>query len=161
MNLNPAGVKSEMMKTIKSLLIGLSLVISSWAGAEVAGHRLSAGLGVAKFDDNSSAYLTVSGEYEYRLYPALGMGMFANYIFSNPNITLVGVPEIFLHPLTTDWYINAAPIAQFGSGRDTQYGVRVGTRAPLTFGVLSVVPSVNVDFINGQKNWFFGLGVGI
>mgnify|MGYP000555958411 CR=1 FL=1 len=134
---------------------------SSVANAEIDGHRLSIGAGVVQLGDSSHTYFALSGEYEYRLDPMLGLGTFVNYVFSDPGVTLIGLPEVFFHPLSNGWYINAAPIAQFASGYSTHFGVRLGTRIPIELGALSIIPQVAVDFINGGRNLIFGLGISI
>lgn len=129
------------------------------AHAEYNGHRFGLGVGVAQLSDNKT-YVAVGAEYEYRLEPMLGIGGFANYVFSTPGLTLIGLPMVYFHPLSNDWYINAAPIAQFG-GSKTEYGVRLGTRIPIALGPVSIVPQASVDFIAGGRNLIFGLGIGI
>lgn len=135
------------------------LLLSTQANAEYNGHRFGLGLGVAQLGD-SKAYVAVGAEYEYRLSPMWGLGGFANYVFSNPGVTLAGLPMVYFHPLEDDWYINASPIVQFGAG-DTEYGARVGTRIPIYMGPVAVVPQISVDFIAGHRNLIFGLGIGI
>lgn len=138
-----------------------SLLLSSAnnAQAEFMGHRFGLGLGVAQLGD-SKTYVAAGAEYEYRVMPMLGLGGFANYVFSSPGITLIGLPMVYFHPLENDWYINASPIAQFGTG-NTEYGVRFGTRIPIELGPVAIIPQASVDFIGGRKYLIFGLGIGI
>ena len=146
------------MKQILILLV--SLFVTSPSHAEVDGHRLGIGVGIAQVKD-SDAFFTVGGEYEYRMDSHFGLGTSFNYIFSNPNLVYVAVPQGYFHPLAGDWYINAAPLFQFGGGMGTHVGARIGTRMPLNLGALSIIPQVNVDFINGGRNLLFGVGLAI
>ncbi len=122
-------------------------------------YRLSVGAGIVQFNNPSQTYVDIGAEYEYRFQPLLGVGAFANYIFSTPSITLIGVPEVFLHPLGGDWLLKASPLIEFGSGISTQTGVRVGTRLPIPLGPVSFIPEASVDFIGGRRILRLGLGL--
>lgn len=124
-------------------------------------HRLAAGAGITHRENPSVTAFTLGAEYEYRFDPFLGSGVFANYIFSNPSIFLLGIPMVFVHPLAGDWFVSASPIMETSSGLDTAFGVRLGTRIPLPLGILIFTPTFSVDFIRGGRNYIFGLGIGI
>ena len=143
---------------MKCFLIVLSMLCGATHASAAYSSRLSLGAGIAAFN-NSSAYFTVSGEYEQRVDAMLGIGGFANYVFSQPGFALIGLPEGFLHPLGGDWYVSAAPIVEFGSGRSTELGARLGTRIPLPLGVFTLIPTFAVDFIGGGEDYLFGLGL--
>lgn len=149
------------MKLIPSsvLALVLTLLFASSSFAEANGNRLGLGVGLAEIKD--STYFAVEGEYEYRLDSFLGLGTSFNYVFSDPGFVLIAVPQGYLHPLKTDWYINAAPLFQFGGGLGTHVGVRLGTRLPISIDVVSIIPQFNIDFINGGRNLHFGLGIAI
>ena len=106
-------------------------------------------------------FLSSGAEFEYRVDSILGVGAFGNYIFANPGISLIGVPEVFVHPLGGDWYINAAPIFEIGTNIGTHVGLRIGTRVPIALGAISLIPQVAVDFIDGQRNLILGFGIQI
>lgn len=145
------------MKLLFSFLFFTLFVSSSaWAGC---GHRLGVGAGIVHIDSTDQTKFEVGAEYECRLNPLVGVGAFGNYIFSDPSITLVGAPEIFVHPFLGDLYVAGSPLAQFISGRDTHYGMRLAARVPLPLGFLILVPSAAVDFINGGRNYWFSLGI--
>ena len=131
------------------------------APAHAYGYRLSLGVGVAQLNNPSETDLTIGAEFEYRTNPFLGLGAFGNYIFSTPGISILGLPEFFFHPLGGDWLFNAAPIVKFGSSVGTNFGARVGTRFPIPLGLLTLIPSVAVDFISGGRDLIFGLGIQI
>jgi hypothetical protein len=122
-------------------------------------QRLSLGVGVVAMSNSSQTNFTVSGDYEYRVDPLLGLGVAANYVFSNPGIALIAIPDVFFHPLAGDWYVSAAPLIEFGSSAGTNVGVRLGTRIPLPLGPITLVPSFAVDLMNGWQNYIFGLGL--
>jgi hypothetical protein len=142
-------------------LIFFSVLFTQNSFAEANGHRLGVGVGVAQIGDSSHTYVAIGGEYEYRMDDYLGLGTSFTYVFSDPNYTLLALPQAYLHPLKGDWYINAAPLFQFGGGIGTHVGARVGTRLPLYLGALTIIPQVNVDFINGGRNLLFGIGLAI
>ncbi len=124
-------------------------------------YRFALGVGIAELNNSSETDLEVGAEFEYRIDALWGVGAFGNYIFSSPGISLMGVPEVFVHPLGGDWYINASPLLEIGSGIGTHVGVRVGTRVPIPLGVISLIPQVAVDFIDGQRNLILGFGIQI
>ena len=151
------------MKNFKKQLVLISIVLAALFSTRSAqadySQRLTLGAGVAYFNQPSKAYFEIGAEYEYRQSAMLGIGGFANYIFSTPSITLIGVPEVFFHPLAGEWYVSAAPLMEFASGMNTQFGARLGTRIPLPLGVFVLIPTFAIDFINGGQNLIFGLGI--
>ncbi len=154
------------MKSFRSSLVALGIILASSGYipstyAAVGDFRLSGGLGIVTASNSSGTDLSAGLEFEYRMHEFMGLGGFGTYVFSNPGFTLVGLPEVFLHPLAGDWYVSAAPIVEFGGGLGTHWGARLGTRIPFSIGALSLVPQVSVDFINGGKLWSFGLGISI
>jgi hypothetical protein len=160
------------MQSLKNILITLllsSLPMTSSAYAEdeetsdVTGHRLGFGLGLAQVEDGTRtySYFTIGGEYEYRFQAYLGAGLGINHIFSSPNMTLFALPQAYVHPLQGSWYINLGPVLQTGGDMDAHVGFRIGSRLGITLGDVSVTPQINVDFINGGRNYIFGIGVGL
>lgn len=157
------------MKLFKfnSWVVGCVLVLASLglnfsASAEMPDKRLSlnGGLGITQLSGSNQAFVAAGLEFEYRLTEYWGAGAFGNYVFSSPGVGILGAPQVYFHPLAGDWYINAAPMFQFGGG-STQVGARIGTRVPLLLGSVLLVPQVAVDFIGGGQNWWYGLSIGI
>ncbi len=134
---------------------------SSTVHAELLEHRLSIGVGLVHLSNPSETDFEIGAEYEYHFQPLFGVGALGNYVFSDPSVALLGAPVFYFHPLAGDWWLSASPIVQFGSGRTTQVGARVGTRVPVPLGVVTLVPSLAVDFIGGGRNYIFGLGIQI
>lgn len=118
----------------------------------------SIGSGVMLLERPSRTKILISGEYEHRTSRLIGIGFTGNYVFTDPGIFLLAVPNVFLHPMGGDWYLNASPVAYFRSG-STDLGVRLGTRFSLPLGLLVLVPSFAVDFINGDKNYLVGVSI--
>jgi len=155
---------------MKSTSLGRILVLSFFffalsaaprAQASGCGHRLGVGAGVVHFDTPSETDFEVGAEYECRMDFLFGVGGFANYIFASPGVTLLGAPEIFLHPLGGDFYVAASPLLETGSAVGTHLGARLSTRVPLPLGLFILVPSFAIDFINGGRIYWFGLGIAI
>ena len=142
----------------KIILLCLFLSLSS-TRAFAAGDHVSVGAGLINFPTPSKTYFELSLEYEHRYDAYFGVGGFGSYVFSTPAITILGVPEVFFHPMAGTWVITASPIFQFYSG-NTDTGVRLGTRFRLPAGLFTLLPSVAVDFINGVHQYTFGLGIG-
>ena len=148
------------IKTRLFSLITITLLVFLSPQLAHADH-LSISGGLIHLNSPNSTTFEIGGEYEYSLNAFFGVGAQANYIFSNPSVTIIGVPEGFVHPIATDWYISASPIFEFASGYKTQVGARFGTRVPLPIGILTLIPSVAVDFIGGGTNYIFGFGISI
>jgi hypothetical protein len=147
--------------TVFALMI--STFTASTAFAEYEGHRLGIGIGLAQVetDNTSNSYLAIGAEYEYRFEPYWGLGFAGNYILSDPNFTRLAAPQVYFHPLEGSWYINAAPLFQFGGGGSTKVGARLGTRLDLSLGPVSIIPQINIDFIDSGHTWIFGIGIAI
>lgn len=123
--------------------------------------NFSAGLGVIVLGNPSRAEIELGAEYEYRIDALFGLGGDVSYIFSDPGIFELGVPEAFLHPLGNDWVISASPLFAFVSGAKTEVGARFGTRVPLPMGAFTIVPAFTMDFIGGAVDYGFGFGISI
>ncbi len=148
-------MKKYCFQTILLLFIFLLSPYSEAAGCI---HRLGVGVGVVHQEQPSETNFSMGAEYECRASAFLGIGAFGNHIFSDPSVSLLGAPQIFLHPLGGDFYLAGSPIMQFGA-YGTHLGLRLSTRLPLPLGLFILVPSFAVDFIRGQRNYWFGLGL--
>lgn len=151
------------MNLLKKISL-LSLFILTWstsasAAIEKDGHRFSLSGGLVVVNEQSS--FALSAEYEYRIQEFYGIGGQANYVFSSQAFSQVAAPGFYLHPLQGEWYISASPVFYFGSGMDTLVGARFTTRLPLAIEILTLIPTVGVDLIQGGPNYIFGLGIAI
>lgn len=142
----------------RALLFCLALFLPLTASAYYE-HRLSIAAGIERYGNPASTDFLMGAEYEYRFMPVLGVGGILEYLFANPGVTRLGLP-VFVHPLSTDWLLLAAPIVEI-SGGGASAGARLGTRVPIPLGGISLIPSLAVDFINGNENLIFGLGIEI
>ncbi|MDR3605750.1 MAG: hypothetical protein P4M08_00040 [Oligoflexia bacterium] len=147
-------------KILKFFAFALGILLPIAAHADYD-QRLSVGLGFAQLNNPSQTAFALGAEYEYRPDPMLGIGAVGNYIFANPGITFLGAPDLFLHPLATDWLLSASPIVEFGSSVGTHVGVRLGTRIPIPLGSIAIVPEFAVDIISGGPGYLFGFGIEI
>jgi hypothetical protein len=136
-------------------LVLLSIFIHE-ARADYYEQRFSLGVGIAQVNNPSQTSLEIGAEYEYRFAPMLGAGALVDYIFSNPSITYLGAPEVFLHPFATDFLLSAAPLIKISD--TTSVGVRLGTRIPIPLGLITLVPIFAVDLISGGPDYIYGLG---
>jgi hypothetical protein len=122
-------------------------------------HRFALSGGVMVLTKPSQTVFQIGAEYEHRADALIGYGLQGNYLFATPAYGLLAAPMVYLHPIGNDWFISAAPLFEFNSG--VTVGGRVGTRLPITLGMVSIIPSASVDFIGGRQNLIFGLGVQI
>jgi hypothetical protein len=144
-----------------TILMGLliSAPLDANATLEKEGHRFSLSGGLVSIEDKTS--FAVSAEYEYRVDPLYGIGAQGSYVFSSLAVTQLAAPGFYLHPLSGEWYISAAPVFYFASGADTLAGARFTTRMPLLIKIMTLTPTLGVDFIRGGPNYIFGLGIAI
>lgn len=150
--------RSRYFNLINSIFITLALFPVRPASADYD-QRLSLGVGFADIRNPNEMALMVGGEYEKRLNELLGLGAGVQYIFSNPGITYVAVPDLFVHPFGTEFLVSAAPLLEFGPLVGTNVGAQLGTRLPIPLGPVSLVPSFAVDLISGGPSYIFGMGI--
>lgn len=151
------------MKKTKSIFILFLLFAffgiakESWAAG--CSHRFGAGVGIVHTDEPSDTNVSVGAEYECRINRLVGIGAFGDHVFADPSFTLLGAPQVLLHPLGGDFFVAASPLIEFGSGRGTHVGARLSTRLPIPLALFVLVPSFAVDFIGGHRNYWVGLGL--
>ena len=121
--------------------------------------NLSFSPGITQLNSSSEVNVELGAEYEYRVDQYLGVGVFGNYVFNTSGVTLLGVPEIFVHPWGGDWMMNASPVVELGTGAGPSIGARFGTRIALPLGPVALVPQASVDFYSSKKNLIVGLGI--
>lgn len=122
-------------------------------------QRISLGIGVAEVQNPFQTALMVGGEYEKRLDLFLGVGGGAEYVFTNPGIAYVAVPDLFVHPFGSEFLVSAAPLLEFGSQVGTNFGAQLGTRIPIPLGPISLVPTFDVGVIAGGPIYTLGIGI--
>jgi hypothetical protein len=143
------------MKTIIAVLLMGVFLLPGFA--EASRNRISVGAGIA--DLPNQTVFEISAEFEHRYDAFLGLGGTGEYVFSTPAIFTLAAPEVFLHPLGGRFYVSAAPVFQFVSST-TNTGVRLATLVPIPLGVITILPSAAVEFINGTHLYIFGVGIG-
>lgn len=146
------------MKVLLGVLLSFFVLLPR---AHACANRLGVGAGLVHIEDPSTTKFEVGAEYECRIDAFLGLGGSGNYIFTDPSITLIAAPQVFLHPLAGAFYVAASPLFEFGSSVGTHVGARLSTRIPLPLGLFVLVPSAAVDFINGTRIYWLGLGIAI
>jgi hypothetical protein len=149
---------------LKKTIVALTLFVSTFSltASESHANRAQLGVGIVSMSNPTQTNFTISGEFEHRLDAFLGLGATGSYLFSDPGIGLIAVPEAFFHPLGGDWLISAAPLIAFGSsGIGTHVGVKVGTRLPIPLVAFTVIPEISIGFVNNWNLITFGLGIAI
>lgn len=150
---------------MKTVLLFLSLFIFSQtnASAEVrdGNHRFGLTGGLIVLNNPTQTVFSISAEYEYQFNDFFGLGTQLAHVFASQSLTQWAVPTAYVHPLGGDWFVSASPIFYFVSGANTRTGARFLTRIPLNISVLTLVPTVGVDVIEGGPNYIVGLSFGI
>jgi hypothetical protein len=150
----------KFSSSVAVVLVGLSLGLGCFGEARADyQQRLDLGVGVAQLKNPDETDLSLGVEYEYRLSPFWGIGAFGNYIFSTPGITLIGWPQVSVHPFLTEFLVSAAPIVETGGSVGSHVGARLGTRLPIPLGAISLIPTFAVDFISGGPDYIYGIGI--
>ncbi len=143
-----------MHKIVIAILITFSLPSAFAEG----GDRFLLGGGLIHLSKPSKTYFEIGAEYEHRLSQVWGLGGQGNYIFSNPGLTLLALPTVFIHP-TQAVLLNVSPLFQFGAKDGNHAGARFGARVHIPIGSVALIPAIGVDLINGSTNLLFGLGL--
>ena len=103
------------MKFIKVFAIVVAaLTLTQTAKADPEG-RLSLGVGIITLGKPSQTGAEISAEYEHRYSKQLGYGGMISYVFVSSGVTMLGIPEGFLHPLGGDWILYGMPLIEMGS----------------------------------------------
>lgn len=145
-------------KILPLALLFLSCLLPAHAEAAGCVHRLGIAAGAVLQEKPSRTNFSMGAEYECRASRYIGLGAFGGHIFSDPSTTILGAPQLILHPFGWRFFVAGSPIVELGP-YGTNFGVRVSTRLPVPFGLFFLVPSFSVDFIRGQRSYWFGLGL--
>jgi hypothetical protein len=96
-------------------------------------------------------------EYERRINESFGIGALAEYTFGDADFLVVAVPFIF-H--INSWKLLVAPGVEDSSKHGTESLVRFGAGYGFKTGGWMITPQLNVDFVDGEDVWVFGVGFG-
>jgi hypothetical protein len=96
-------------------------------------------------------------EYERRINESFGIGALAEYTFGDADFLVVAVPFIF-H--INSWKLLVAPGMEHSSAHGNEALVRFGAGYGFKTGGWMITPQVNVDFVDGEDVWVFGVGFG-
>ena len=117
------------------------------------------------FDHNSTAY-TLGVDYEFRISQLLGIGIFGEYIFSEPKEILGGI-SVYVHP-ANGLKIIAAPVLIYSEGShdighesesETHFACRLGAGYDFHVWIFSIGPAINYDI--GKSNAInYGVSLG-
>jgi hypothetical protein len=101
--------------------------------------------------------LALGVEYERRINESFGIGALAEYTFGDADFLVVAVPFI-LH--INAWKLLVAPGVEDSSDHGTEALVRFGAGYGFKTGGWMITPQVNVDFVDSEDVWVFGVGFG-
>lgn len=152
------------MKKLLLPLLALAFSLTAAAPARaltVGDHRFSLTGGLVVLRDPRQTSFAFGAEYEYRAEPALGFGAQASHVFSDPSVTILTAPAVYLHPFSDELYLLASPVFYLVSGRDSRAGARLIAHLPFEIGFLNLTPTVGVDLIEGGPNYILALGISI
>jgi hypothetical protein len=109
-------------------------------------------------DDETANGFSVGVTYERRLSDLLGVGGFYEYAAGDFDKWSIGVP-LFVHPYG-GWRLDLAPGLEHRDGED-EFLFRAGVAYEFELSERwAVMPEFNVDFVNGEQAFVFGLSCG-
>ena len=118
--------------------------------------------GATTLSEGSETFFTAGLEYEYRfpfLHKKLGIGIFAEAVFTTAEIEYVAGVPIFIHPFR-GMKLLVAPGLAFN--KDTsEFLIRGGIGYDIYFGSFAITPNFNVDYVNKQYSMVYGITFGI
>lgn len=148
----------ELKKRTKLLLsflfVSLILVTNDANASSDAKHHLGLFVGsTSNFSAHHTSF-SLGSDYEYRISNLLGVGLLGEMVFAEHKETLV-FGSLFVHP------IEGLKIV-FGNGLafvedKSHYVFRLGTGYDFHVGSLSVTPTINFDFGDGNSFAVYGI----
>jgi len=97
--------------------------------------------------------ITLGAEYEYRFSEPFGIGVTAEHVSGDFDTNVIALP-IALH--RDRWKLYAGPGMEFADG-DEEPLFRIGVEYGFHFGGLEVSPQVDVDFVDGEQLFVWGI----
>lgn len=124
-----------------------------------------AGLTTSSIDtEHAHTDFSLGLDYEYRLSfldRLLGIGAFAEVVFSEPTEYLLGIP-FALHPIGGLKALIAPGIAIAKVEEiETRFLLRLGAAYDFHIGIFSITPTVNLDIIESHLSLVYGLAFGV
>jgi len=156
-------VMSITARTIAILALALSLSALRTRAGEAEGeheggeHRHHVGLFLGNTYLEGENGATVGLDYEYRLSPLFGIGATLEYAGGDHDAT-IGATSLYLHPLG-HWRLQVGPGVEREHG-ENEFLIRTGISYEFEFDRWTLAPTVNVDFVDSEESWVFGLAVG-
>jgi len=106
----------------------------------------------------SESGFAIGFSYERRLSALLGVGGFYEYVGGDFDKWSIGVP-LFVHPYHA-WRLQLAPGLEHREGED-EFLFRIGVAYDFMISKQwAIAPEVNVDFVDGEEAFVFGLTLG-
>ena len=96
-------------------------------------------------------------EYEYTLSHLFGTGALIEYAGGDHDSTVASA-ALYLHPLG-NWVLLLAPGVEHEDG-ENEFLLRTGISYEFEFEPWTLAPGVDVDFVDGDESWVFGLTIG-
>jgi hypothetical protein len=136
---------------VAAVLVLLSTTGGLWAQESGNRHTLAVFLGDT-YDDGDHGF-TLGLDYEYRLSRWLGLGGMVDFVGSGDREYVVGIP-VFLHATKRLTFELAAGLER--SDGSSNALVRLGAMYGIPLGPVELVPTVALDFVDGDTVYVFG-----
>ncbi len=151
-------VKTSSKLLLSFFLAALILVTNDANASSGAKHHLGLFVGSTSNFSAPHTSFTLGSDYEYRVSNLLGVGLLGEMVFAEHKEALV-FGGLFVHPTQGLKIV-------FGNGSafvedKSHYVFRIGTAYDFHVGSLSVTPTINFDFSDGNSFAVYGITFGI
>ena len=143
------------MKLLRFTIVAVLIAVS---GTAFAGEQ-SLALFIGITDDRGDDVFSLGLDYEYKFSEVFGIGGLLDHAGGDVRTWVVGVP-IFAHPVG-GLVVLLAPGIEHQDDGDNEALIRLGAGWDFELGERFVVtPVVNVDFVDGDKVYVYGVEFG-
>ncbi len=105
-------------------------------------------------EDRRERALTFGIEYERRLNQSFGLGVVAERATGDLDLWVFAVPIAFHNG---PWKLYVAPGVEDSDHHGSEFLFRVGAEYAFDMGGYELAPQVDIDFVNGEQVYVFGL----
>ncbi len=113
-------------------------------------------------EEATGAIAGIGLDYEEHLGEVWGVGVYAEMLFAQPQTYLLTGLPLFIHPFS-HFHLLLAPELKWAHEAEAWSRIpafRAGAAYDIHFDHLSVSPTLNADFIEGQTELNYGLSIG-
>jgi hypothetical protein len=130
----------------------------SEAHENVLEHRHSIEFFLGGTHEESEDELTSGISYEYRLHELFGIGGLVEYAARDFDKWILGLP-FYIHPFEEGLRFTIATALE-REGEESEFLFRTGIGYEFEFDRWIVLPEFNIDFVDGEESYVYGVSLG-